>query len=175
MPRSKKRAKECQPKGELIIAAAVFIAAAVVSYELIGFFLAPGSSAGFSAFKRNFDSAPRVAIYAAAYNGTALSSTDRCASAIIESIISSSQQHRNASTIDLFIVNSTSCMYARGLGTGNGSVSSVGACLNMSKGEPTIYINYSATSTKSAVEPDYLYTSGNSTFLGECGIATEIS
>ena len=157
----------------LIIAAVAFVAIVAISYLVVSGFYSGNPSTSFSVFKNNFYSAPRVAIYATAYNGTVMSSTIGCATAIIENIVANAQAHRNSSTIDFFIVNQTLCTYVRGLGMSNGTETSLGSCTNMSASEPTIYINYSLTNTTN-VKPNYLYTSGNRLFLSECGIATEL-
>ena len=168
-------AKETNTKPAYLVAAiVVFIAVVAVSYLLVSkFYTGTNPSSSFSAFKSNFDSAPRVAIYATTYNGTVMSGTVGCATAIIENIVASKQAHRNSSTIDFFMVNQTDCTYVSGLGTGNGTETSISSCLNMSSPEPTIYINYSLVNTTS-IKPRYLYTSGDRLFLSECGIATEL-
>jgi hypothetical protein len=157
----------------LIAAAITFVAVVAISYFVMGGFFNPNHSGSFAVFKSNFDSAPRVAIYATSYNGTVMSSTVGCATAIIENIVANAQAHRNSSTIDFFIVNQTRCLYVAGLGNSNGTETSLGSCLNMSGSEPTIYINYSRANM-TTIKPRYLYTSGDSLFLNECGIATEL-
>ncbi|MDE1871052.1 MAG: hypothetical protein KGI06_02315 [Candidatus Micrarchaeota archaeon] len=153
----------------------IIIIAAIFADSLFPKVATPSSS--FTVFKNNFNSAPRVNIFVAAYNGTVLSSTVGCATAIIEQIVASRSNHRNASTIDLNIINQTSCIRTTGLGTKNVSnytTTSLQNCLNTSSTEPSIYINYSATNT-TIIRPEYLYMSGDSMFLSECGLASEIS
>ena len=168
------RGKDSKLRMTYTIAAAIaFVAIVAASYFAISTLYHGTTSGGFSAFKANFYSAPRVAIYATAYNGTVLSGTVGCATAIIENIVANAQAHRNSSTIDFFIINQTACTYVAGLGMSNGTETTVGSCLNMSGMEPTIYINYSLTN-RTVVTPNYLYTSGDRLFLSECGIATEL-
>lgn len=152
----------------IIIASAIFATGLLSKHP---------SNASFDAFKSNFNSAPRVNIFVAAYNGTVLSSTVGCATAVIEQIVASQANHRDASTIDLNIINETSCIRTVGLGTSNVSnytTTSLQNCLNTSDTEPSIFINYSLTNT-TIIKPDALYVSGDSMFLSECGIASEIS
>ncbi len=158
----------------LAAAALAFIAIVVASYFIVsGLYSNSNPTGSFSTFRSNFYYAPRVAIYATAYNGTVMSGTVGCATAIIENIVASTQAHRNSSTIDFFIINQTKCTYVSGLGKSNGTETTLAACLNMGGAEPTIYINYSLTNV-TTIKPDYLYTSGDRLFLSECGVATEL-
>ncbi|HVC58637.1 MAG TPA: hypothetical protein VND15_04145 [Candidatus Acidoferrales bacterium] len=172
------------PKGKR--GGAVKIAAAVVAIVIIaaaGFEIytyltanAAQQSASFSTFESNFNSAPRVAIFATAYNGTVLSSTVGCATAVIVQIVGSQAHHRDPGTIDYFVINKTSCVYAAGgLGkpTSNYTTTSLQHCLNVTGTEPTIYLNYTATNT-TIIRPEYFYTSGNAAYLAQCGIANEL-
>lgn len=161
------------PGTTYLIAIVVFVAVAVASYEIFSNLYSTATPGGFSVFKSNFNSAQRVAVYVTDYNSTAFSSVATCANKLITSVISGTR--RNSSSIDYFIVNSTSCTYVRGLGTsaGNGTTASIPDCLSLSGSEPTIYLNYSSTN-RTVIKPYYLYTSGDSLFLSECGIATEM-
>lgn len=132
----------------------------------------------FNAFRARFDSSQRVGIVAYANNGTEESYTVGCASAIIESVVESPTSHRNASTIDFFVLNSTSCVYENGVaGTiQNSTIKNDTAqdCLAKAGAEPSIFISYNSTNyTK--VTPDSLQINGNAQFLSMCGIAEEIS
>lgn len=135
------------------------------------------SNGSFQIFQKNYDSAARVDIFVTAYNGTVLSSTIGCATAVIEQLVANKQEHRNSSTIDLNIINQTSCIRSKGLGdsAANYTVTSLQNCLNSSSTEPTIYINYSQVTKPPIIEPEYLYISGNVTYLEECGLASEFS
>lgn len=160
-----------------------YIAAIVIVVAIIGvaifassLFTARQPTSDFLVFQRNFNSAPRVNIFVAAYNGTVLSSTISCGTAIIEQIVGSKANHRNASTIDLNIINQTSCIRSTGLGgsASNYTTTTLQNCLNASGTEPSIYINYSTTNT-TIIRPEYLYISGDALFLRECGVASQIS
>ena len=153
------------------IAVVIVIIAGAVVYGL-----SSTQPTDFNAFKSNFNSAGRVAIYTTGYNGIALSSTIGCATAVIESVVGSRAYHRNASTIDLFVINQTECVFENGIGgaVGNYTFNSIGNCLNVSKAEPSIFINYSPVNS-TVIKPRALYVSGNEQFLGMCGVAAEIS
>jgi|GEM_PF-1369674 hypothetical protein len=176
---SKAAAGKPQPKAGR--AAGKYVIAIVIVVAIIGAAIFAGSymtqnGNDFNTFKSNFNSAPRVAIFVTAYNGTVLSSTVGCATAIIEEVASSRTYHRNTSTIDFDILNQTSCIKSSGLSgkPSNYTITTLQNCLNTTKSEPTIYINYSS-SNMTIIRPDYLYISGSDMFLRECGIASEIS
>lgn len=160
--------------GTYIIAIAVFVVAVAAAYLAISalFGGSGGSNSSLGAFKSAYAAAPRVAIYASDYSGS-LGLTGTCADALITSTVQYGR--RNSSTIDYFVVNGTSCTYAVNLGSAsfNSVATAIGRCLNMSKAEPTVYINYSATNT-TVIKPDYLYTAGDGSFLARCGIAAEL-
>ena len=159
----------------IVIVVAVLGAAAFAIYM----YLTPLSAqqtASFGTFEANFNSANRVAIFATAYNGSQLSSTVGCATAVIVQIVSSQAHHRDPGTIDYYVVNQTSCVYSgKGLGqpTSNYTTTSLQNCLNVTRTEPTIFINYTQINT-TIIRPDYLYTSGNAAYLAQCGIANQL-
>ena len=170
----KAAAKGGQPRKYIAvigIAAIIVIIAGAVVYGLNS-----TKQTDFTTFRGNFNSAGRVAIYATGYNGTALSSTIGCATAVIESVIGSPIYHRNASSIDLFVINQTKCVFENGIGgtVGNYIFNSIGNCLNTSMHEPSIFINYSSVNS-TVIKPIALYVSGNEQFLSLCGVAAEIS
>ncbi len=158
---------------------AIIIVVAIIGAAIFAGLISGQSGSSFDTFKANFNAAPRVAILVTAYNGTVLSGTVGCATAIILQIASSAQNHRNTSTIDFDIINQSSCIETRGLsGTvpkPNYTTTSVQNCLNITQKEPTIYINYSANQNSTIIKPRYLYIAGTSTFLRECGVASQIS
>jgi uncharacterized integral membrane protein len=177
-----KKAAAGKPTQERHGGPAKYAIAIIIVVVIIGFAIFAGNYAmqntnsSFNTFKANFDSAPRVAIFVTAYNGTVLSGTVGCATAIIEEIASSKTNHRNTSTIDFNIINQTSCIQSPGLTENNSNyrTTTLQNCLNITKTEPTIYINYSSTNS-TVIKPDYLYVSGTGLFLSECGVASEIS
>ncbi len=178
--RKKGTARRSGPGAITYIAALVVIILIIMVAIFAAVLLNPNqnnqNTASFSAFIKNYDAAPRVNIFVAAYNGTVLSSTVGCATAVIEQLVASKANHRNASTIDLNIINETACIRSNGLGnaTANYTTTSLGNCLNTSSTEPSIYINYSSENV-TIIRPDYLYIAGNGLFLRECGLASEIS
>ena len=131
----------------------------------------------FANFRNRFNSAPRVAIFTTGYNGTQVSSTVGCASAVIEEIVGSATSHRNASSIDFFAINQTACVYENGIGglVKNYTYNSIANCINTSRGEPSIFINYSDSGNSTVIKPSALYITGDQKFLAMCGIASEIS
>jgi len=176
---SKEGASKRTPFRAKYLVAIVIIVAIIGAAIFAGSFIGQNQGGNFDAFKSNFNSAPRVAITVTAYNGTVLSGTVGCATAIILQMASSQSMHRNTSTIDFSIINQSSCLEARGL-PGNGpnpnyTTTSVQNCINLTMSEPAIYINYSANTNTTIIKPKLLYISGTSTFLRRCGVAAEIS
>ena len=178
-----------QQKQNRLENAVKYIVAIAVIVVLIGVaiftsvLLNPGNNksmnGSFLQFRHNFDTAPRVNLFVTAYNGTVLSSTEACATSVIEQVVSNRTYHRNSSTIDFnLVVNSTSCIRVAGLPGGaskpNYTTTSLQNCLNTTKAEPTLYINYSITN-RTEISPEYMYVSGDALFLSECGIASQIS
>jgi hypothetical protein len=167
MPKSRQRNRFSDARLYAVVAVILVIAAAIIA---IMYMSQPPS---FSSFRSAFNSASKIAIFAV-YNGTNLgmggSSAVSCATAVIEEL------HRTPSTINFFVVNQTSCTFAAsGLGANNTTITTgIGRCVNMSKGMPTLYINYSRMN-ETVVGHGTLYISGNLLFLRECGIAVELS
>ncbi len=165
---SKSNSKTLAVIGIIVIVA---IIAGALAYGLTS---TPATS--FNSFKSRFNSAQRIGIVAYGYNGTEVSYTVGCASAIIESVVGSASSHRNASTIDFYIVNSTECVSEHGVaGTvQNYTNSTAGNCISEADAEPSIFISYNNTnSTK--VTQDSLQIKGDGEFLSMCGISSEIS
>ncbi len=154
----------------------LYAIAVLIAIDIVLFAAKPAMSQPFYSFANSFHSAPKVAIYAIAYNGTALTSTVGCASAIIENIISSKQYHRNASSIEFFVINQTACFSpAHGLGSGsNATQLPLSECINQSRSVPSIFINYSIEN-KTIINLKSIYIWGNVQFLKECGIAEALS
>jgi hypothetical protein len=162
----------------VVIIAVVVIAVALGYLVSSGIFnmTGGGGQGSFQGFQTHFYSAPRVAIYVTYLNGSTFSYAAGCAYSMIEKMIESSTNHRNASTIDfLIIANSTSCLAPIGvLGASNGTrVIPISECLATSSHEPSVFINYSATNS-TVVRAGNLYTSGDALFLSECGISSEL-
>lgn len=160
-------------KPVILVLVLLIIIIAGIAYS---FMYTPIIGGNINTFKNSFATAQRVAIYAMGYNGTALSSTSGCATFIIESIVSSRQNHRNASTIDYYVLNRTNCVYSSaplGSISSNYIITSQQNCLNASTVEPSIFINYSQSNT-TLIQGNRLYVSGNKLFLAQCGIAQSL-
>ncbi|MGC8651660.1 MAG: hypothetical protein ACP5UH_00185 [Candidatus Micrarchaeia archaeon] len=157
-------------------AAAYYAIAALVALDLLLFFYHPSTGQPFYTFESNFHSAKSVAIYMTAYNGTVFASTEPCATSIVENIVSSAKYHRNASTIDFFVINQTACFTSsKALGEASNSTQlPVSECINVSKSMPSVFINYSSVNS-TIITPDKLVMQGDAAFLGECGIAPALS
>lgn len=151
---------------------AILVALGVATYYLQH----SGNTSDFNTFKSTFNSAPRVAIYATGYNGTAVSATIDCASLIIEQITGNPQIHRSPDSIDFFAINQTSCVFENGVGgtVQNYTYNSIGSCLAVSSTEPSIFLNYSGVNS-TAITPRSLRIYGDTGFLTMCGIASELS
>lgn len=183
-PKGKEPAKSAasekrQPFQTKYIVAIVIIVAIIGAAIFAGLYMNQDNADSFNTFRNNFNAAPRVAITVTAYNGTVLSGTVGCATAIILQLASNQNAHRNTSTIDFSIINQSSCLEAKGI-PGNGpnpnyTTTSVQNCINLTMSEPAIYINYSAKTNTTVIKPRLIYISGTSTFLSQCGIASEIS
>lgn len=131
----------------------------------------------FATFKSNFNGAKDVAILVTADNGTALSATVGCATTLIASIVGESSPHRNASTIGFYVLNKTICVYSStplGSSINNFTNSTPSQCINATAATPRIFINYSAVNSTS-ITPTSLYIAGNTGFLAECGVASELT
>lgn len=179
MAKTEKKAKE-ESKGlsrkHMIAIIGLIIIIFAIAYGLT-YEYSQNTSGSFLTFKNNFNSAPRVAIFVTAYNGTALTSTVGCATSLVEQLVESPTNHRNSTSIDFLVLNQSSCVYtANGLGNiiSNYTYTSVQNCINISKSEPSIFINYSS-SNSSIIKPEAVYVSGDAKFLGECGVASELS
>ncbi len=143
-----------------VAAAVLAIAAAIVAVIYLSL---PTS---FATFRNAFISAPQVAIFAR-YNGTVLgaggSSAVGCALQIIERL--------HGVTVNFFQANQTSCTYAKIPGNvSNYTVVGLDACLDLSRGMPAVFLNYSSRDV-TTVTPTRLYVSGDLVFLRQCGIA----
>jgi hypothetical protein len=165
-------------RGVVKYAVAVAIIVVIIGVAIFaGSILSQGQSSSFGVFRSNFNSAPRVAIFVTAYNGTIFTGTLGCATSVIQEIVASRTNHRNSSTIDFNVLNQSTCTRSKGLSTQgtNYTTTSVQNCLNISGTEPTLFINYSTSANTTIIKPDYLYIAGDAQFLRQCGIADQIS
>lgn len=157
-----------------VVIGIIVIVAAIGSALFYG--LKPSAPSGFSAFQHSFLSSKNVGIYVYDLNSTGYVGAVGCATALIETIVSSPQYHRDPSTINFFVVNQSACTYSPGLGSATSSTSVINLtqCMGYVSREPSIFINYSATNS-TVVRGGELYVTGNLKFLSECGISSEIT
>jgi len=150
--------------------------ALLIAVDAFLFTYKPVSSSPFYSFASNFHSAPKVAIYIDAHNSTALVSTESCATDIIENIVASRQYHRNASSIEFFVLNQSECFTnSQNLGVAsNYTQMPASECINMSNSMPSIFINYS-TRNSTIITGEKLIIIGDAIFLRECGVAAALS
>ncbi|MEM0149879.1 MAG: hypothetical protein QXW10_03225 [Candidatus Micrarchaeaceae archaeon] len=169
-------AKGAKKRGSPYSRSLLYIIAVLIAVDLLLFFYHSGAAQPFYNFEGSFQAAPSVSIYITADNSTALQATVGCATQLIESIVSSSQHHRNASSINFFVLNQSACFSsASALGAAsNATQKPIGECLNISKSMPSIFINYSANNI-TTIEGSKLIMQGNAKFLKECGIAPALS
>jgi len=163
--KQQKRSNSARYAAIVIVVTLIAIAASII-YST--YFLQPS----FSVFQSNFNSAKQVGIYVQDYNSLIYTSTENCANKLIYNI---SKAGRNVSTINFFVLTNDSCIYSPGFSLPiSPKNASIQECLNFSARNPSIFINYSPTNT-TIIKPSKLYFIGNAEFLGECGIAYEIT
>ncbi|MCW6159752.1 MAG: hypothetical protein LVQ95_01530 [Candidatus Micrarchaeales archaeon] len=164
-----KKAGEPDKGGKRLLYAAVFIIVVVVIVAggLVYGLRNSSGQASFQQFQRNFNAAPRVAIYEQYSNASTYPYVIACGDSVIEQLGVS--RVRNTSTIDFFVeTNSTSCINKNGTNIG------LQACMNYSAKEPSIFVGYNK-SNSTIIKPNALYVTGDAKFLSECGIAAEIT
>ncbi len=128
------------------------------------------SQVPFQTFKQNFNSAPRVAIALTYTNDTNYANEVPCMTNLVEIV----GRTRNASTIDLLILNSTSCTYSPGgLGV-NAQIKTTNAstCLRIANSEPSLFLN-SSISNSTLITANHMYVNANQEYLAKCSIAAE--
>jgi hypothetical protein len=170
----KKQTEQQKRKSNSKLLAYFSIIIIIIIIALLVYFMFTNSpfATPFPTFLANFNSAPRVAFVVEYGNNTQYGLTAACSEYVIETIAHT----RNASTIDFFIMNKTTCYYsASGLGHQISGVSTkpASACLNASKAEPSIYLNYSSVNS-TRITPYHLYVDGNAAYMQTCGIATDL-
>lgn len=151
-----------------IIAAALIVIAFAIFYLV---FL-PSLHVSFATFKGNFASAPRVAIVSTYANASAFGAESNCANKIVYVVAN----HRNASTIDYYLINQTTCTYPiGGLGhTLSIATNTTANCMAMIGSEPALFLNFSATNS-TLIQPYRLYVGGNMAYFNQCPIAVDLS
>ena len=160
----------------LVVSVAIIIAIVGTALLLVSYNPPGNKQTSFSTFMNNFLTSNGVAIYVSSANESAYPSAIACATALIETIEANAATHKSVSAIGFYVMNQTSCTYKPGgLGSAitNYTNTTPSVCLALSTGLPRIFINYSATNS-TVIKPYDLYVSGTSSFLNECGIASEI-
>jgi hypothetical protein len=173
-PARKSRVKE-KAKEAFSWARFALLAVAVVAVVILAFFylvLPSMSNVPFTTFKDNFASAARVALIVTYGNQSQYAAESQCFPALVQTLSFT----RNASTIDFFILNSTSCFYpTSGLGrASNVTTTTPASCLARAGSEPTLYLNYSAKNS-TMVKAYGLYVYGNAAYMAKCPIAVDMS
>ncbi len=154
-----------------IVGAVIIVIVVLVAYTLA---VAVPSLSGvsFPVFKQNLNAAARIAVTVTYYNETQYVDEVPCYTSLIE-VLSGT---REASTIDLFIVNQTSCTYSpTGLGhTINPVTKNASSCLATAASEPGIYLNFSSINS-TTISPSHLYQQADASYLAACPLATEFA
>jgi len=167
---SEKAAGEKKSRGkglEYLFVLLVILAIIIIAYlAFSNFLLTP-----FSTFASNFHAAPRVALVVFFSNESEYISEYSCFTKMIESMAYT----RNATTIDFFIINGTTCTYpSTGLGKPiQIATTNASKCLSVAKAEPSIFMNYSITN-RTIITPYHLYIYGNNAYMSACPIASDI-
>lgn len=133
----------------------------------------PNFNTAFASFKSEFNSAQKIAIISQYINGTEYVNISRCVTDLVHDEVSSLQ--RNSSTINFYVINSTTCTYSpTGLGhTINPITTNASSCENSTASEPSIYLNYSANNY-SVLTKNHLTVYGNGAYFAQCPIAISI-
>jgi len=170
---SKAEGKKEQAKQAGSLRTGLMIAVPIILAFVVFFIvILPVLRVPFSTFKSNFQSAARIAIIASYGNQTGSGVTLQCATRAVQVAAHS----RNATTIDFYVLNSSSCTYPIG-GLGhqvNLATNTIGNCLNMTKSETSLFLNYSADN-RTIVTPYRLYVYGNAQYMSQCPIAVDLS
>ncbi|MDE1874248.1 MAG: hypothetical protein KGI04_03990 [Candidatus Micrarchaeota archaeon] len=160
-------------RGRSGIGTALMIAVPIL-LAFVAFFavVLPSLSVPFSTFKGNFQAAQRVAVVASYYSQDQAGSVLQCATQAVQV----AAHYRNATTIDFFVLNGTGCTYPiGGLGhTVSLATNTTANCLNMTRSEPTLILNYSAVN-RTSITPYRLYIGGDAAYMAQCPIAVDLS
>jgi hypothetical protein len=177
-PKEEKKDSPDQSKRNVgVVVLVVIIVLAVAGALAYGLNAPQQSQTSIDVFESNFDSAQNVSIIVTAYNGPTLAASSGCASSLIEQVTAThGSAHKNASMIGFYVINSTKCLYTQHLRITGAkySNSTPEFCVNLTKGTPSIFINYS-NANRTIIMPDALYVSGTMEFLSQCGVASEIT
>ena len=167
----KKEAEQKAGKKQIAILPAVIVIAIIIALAAVAYTIYSNyTQVNFSAFKANFNSASRVAVAVTYQNVSELPSLLSCSTTLVQVIAHS----RNASTIDFFVLNSSTCTYSpTGIGHAiNISSESSSSCLKIANSEPSIFLNASQ-SNSTTILPYHFYQYADQTYLQKCAIAVE--
>ncbi|MDE1855577.1 MAG: hypothetical protein KGH57_04670 [Candidatus Micrarchaeota archaeon] len=164
--------KEAKRQAGNLRTALMIAAPIVLAFAIFFIVILPTLTVPFSTFKSNFLAGSRVALVAV-YNSTfGAAFTLQCATQLVQVVAHS----RNATSIDFYVFSGSTCTYPVG-GLGHAvslATNTIGNCLSMTGGEPTLFLNYSqANSTR--ITPYRLYVSGNAEYMAKCPIAVDLS
>ena len=153
-----------------ILITLVLVVLLIVFYVIPQYVQVSFLQTSFSTFKSNFNSAQRIAVVTQYTNATQYNMISQCSTDIISAETVSDK--RNASTIDFYVLNSTSCTYApNGLGhVLNPVTTNASSCENEIKLEPSISLNYSSYN-HTIITPYHMYVYGNTQYFSSCPVA----
>ena len=153
-----------------ILVILVLVVLSVIFYIIPQYFQVSFLQTSFGTFKSNFNSAQRIAVVTQYTNATQYNILSQCSTDIISAETVS--DNRNASTIDFYVLNSTSCTYApNGLGhVLNPVTTNASSCENEIKSEPSISLNYSSYN-HTIITPYHMYVYGNDQYFSSCPVA----
>lgn len=164
--------KQRDSRAFMIIAGVVVIAVVVIAILFIATQGGNGSTAKFSTFKNNFNSANKVSIVVYYHNATTYDQETICSTYLVEVLAS----RRNPGSINYFTIDNNTCTYIpNGIGhEANVLTNSSSFCLSQAAGEPTISLTY-GNSNSTVITPENLNITGNIKYFKACPIAVDIS
>ena len=166
---------EVKPRGSrafMIIAGVVVIAVVAIAILFIATQGGNGSTAKFSTFRNNFNSANKVSIVVYYHNATTYDQETICSTYLVEVLAS----RRNPGSINYFTIDNNTCTYIpNGIGhEANVLTNSSSFCLSQAATEPTISLTY-GNSNSTVITPENLNITGNIKYFKACPIAVDIS
>ena len=167
------KAKQTGSSRALMIAAGVIVIAVVVVAILFTVGQAGnGSTAKFSTFKNNFNSANKVSIVVYYHNASTYGQETICSTYLVEVLAA----RRNPATINYFTIDNNTCTYIpNGIGhEANVITNSSSSCISQAAGEPTISLAY-GDSNSTVITSESLNITGNTEYFKACPIAVDIS
>jgi hypothetical protein len=152
----------------------IVVGLAVLLVVLLAAYAYSSTAPTFQGFRHSFDAASNVSIFVQDYNSTFFISAEGCATGLIERIASNQTYHKSPAAINFFVINDTSCVYNKGLGKegDNYTYTTLQNCLNFTATMPSVLFEYGTNST--AIKGKALYITGDSQYLTQCGISSEL-